>query len=68
MHYLASVSYTHLDVYKRQVLERIKKYRHNLKSHVERMAATRIANQASEYRLVGPRDRGKPWEKWSETL
>ena len=47
------------------VLDRIKEYRQNWKSHVERML---IPKQAFEYRAVGTRDRGRHWEKMVKRL
>ena len=53
------------DLKLQSVVERIKEYWQNWKSHVDRMVGTRIPKQGFEYTPMGTRDRERSRKKLS---
>jgi hypothetical protein len=47
--------------------EKIKEYRNNWKTHLQRMEQTRIPLQVYKYRPSGRRDIGRPRRRWKKT-
>ena len=72
---MAPVSYTHLDVYKRQeyiraklesedINEIISAYRRQCCVHLQRMREDRLAKGPLNYKTIGRREVGRPRMRW----